>query len=102
MHLHPQDLSKMKIGQAHRNKIWKALLEWRAANNTVDVSQLQPSLSSASDLGLASQSSVSQQSSFCPGYFEITRYTFKQVFSLSKEDSSDSPSGCRLRKRQDN
>ena len=79
----------MRIGQAHRNKIWKSLLEWRASNHTLDVSQLQPSLSSASDLGLNPQGSGSQQSSYCPGYFEITRYTFKQVFSLEADGHRD-------------
>ena len=98
----PQDLSKMKIGQAHRNKIWKALLEWRASNNTVDVSQLQPSLSSASDMGLASQNSLSQQSSYCPGFFEITRYSFKQVFSFTESSHQDNgtSSSYKLRKRR--
>ena len=89
----------MRINTAHRNKIWKALVEWRESiNNTVDLSQLQPSLGSTSDpsdpsadptLGLTSQSSLSQQSTYCPGYYEITRYTFKQVFSFVHSAESD-------------
>lgn len=75
--LRVQCFAKMKIGTAHRNKLWKALLDWRKTVNTIDLSQIQPSLTAASDLS-------SQQSGFNPGYYEITRYTFKQVISFEK------------------
>lgn len=84
----------MKIGTSHRNKIWSALLEWRqqatAANN--DLSQtLQQSISlPSSDSLLSSQSSLSQQSSYCPGFYEVTRYTFKQTISLTHDDERPS------------
>ncbi|PVD36648.1 hypothetical protein C0Q70_03634 [Pomacea canaliculata] len=89
------DLSQMKIGIAHRNKIWRALVEWRESisNAVTDASQLlQHSISSAStDTLLASQGTISQQSSFCPGYFEVTRYTFKQTISLSSSNIDGHP-----------
>lgn len=85
----------MKIGIAHRNKIWRALVEWRESisNAVTDASQLlQHSISSAStDTLLASQGTISQQSSFCPGYFEVTRYTFKQTISLSSSNIDGHP-----------
>ncbi|XP_070207161.1 cellular tumor antigen p53-like isoform X2 [Littorina saxatilis] len=98
-----EDLAKMKIGTGHRNKIWKALVEWRESVHTLDVSQLQPSLGAGSDLGLTSQGS--QQSSYCPGYYEITRYTFKQVISLSQSQGENAttnggPGTYTLRKRK--
>lgn len=81
----------MKIGTGHRNKIWKALVEWREAvnNSIVDASQLlHQSLSSGStDTLLTTQGSVSQSSTYCPGYYEVTRYTFKQTISLSQENA---------------
>ena len=70
----------MKIGTTHRNKIWKSLLDWRKSVNTVDLSQIQPSLTAASDISLSSQTSA-----YNPGYYEITRYTFKQVISVTNE-----------------
>ncbi|KAK7497948.1 hypothetical protein BaRGS_00010819 [Batillaria attramentaria] len=95
-----EDLAEMKIGTGHRNKIWKALVEWReAVNNSIaDASQLlQQSLSSAStDTVLTTQGSVSQGSTYCPGYYEVTRYTFKQTISFSHSQEN----GYSLRKRR--
>ncbi|XP_064642871.1 tumor protein 63-like isoform X2 [Lineus longissimus] len=69
-----EDLEKMKIGTSHRNQIWKALVEYR--QQALFTSQwLQTQGSTASTLS-------SQTSSYCPGYYEVTRYTFKQTVSL--------------------
>ncbi|XP_064611404.1 cellular tumor antigen p53-like isoform X2 [Liolophura sinensis] len=78
-----EDLSKMKIGTAHRNKIWKELLDFR---RTADIVNSQ---SQAMDRTSSSTSTISlnsQSSTYCPGYFEVTRYTFKHTVSLTKED----------------
>ncbi|KAL8571079.1 hypothetical protein ACOMHN_010540 [Nucella lapillus] len=96
-------LSQLKIGQAHRTKIWNALLEWRKMVNTVDLSQLHPSFSNASDITLASQNSLSQQSAYNPEYLEITRYSFKQVISFDRVSNDEhSDSHYKLRKRKSN
>ncbi|XP_029643409.1 tumor protein 63 isoform X3 [Octopus sinensis] len=73
-----EDLQSMRIGTGHRNKIWKNLLEYRKLVNSGAESQaLQHTSSTASTLSLASQNST-----YCPGYYEVTRYTFKQVISF--------------------
>lgn len=79
----------MKIGNAHRNKIWKSLLELRNQGFTtvgVDSQELAKSASSTSTISITSQNSVSQNSTYNPGYYEVTRYTFKHTISLTKED----------------
>ncbi|KAL5015354.1 hypothetical protein ScPMuIL_009624 [Solemya velum] len=81
-----EDLQKMKIGTSHRNKIWKSLVEYRQnATFTVDTQNLQRDASNASTISLASQNSISQRSNYCPGYYEVTRYTFKHTISLTNE-----------------
>ncbi|KAL8578310.1 hypothetical protein ACOMHN_005701 [Nucella lapillus] len=89
-------LAKLRISVAHRTRIWKSLEEWRESiSNTVDLSQLQPSLGTTSDLGLTSPqqqdaaSLLSQQSSFCPGLYEITRYSYKQVFTFAPSETDE-------------
>lgn len=83
-----QDLSAMKIGTSHRNKIWKSLVEYKQANAyTSEVSQsLARNASSTSTISLSSQPSISQNSAYCPGYYEVTRYTFKHTISITKDD----------------
>ena len=84
-----QDLAKMKIGNAHRNKIWKSLLELRNQGFTtvgVDSQELTKSLSSASTVSMTSQNSISQNSTYNPGFYEVTRYTFKHTISLTTEE----------------
>ncbi|XP_071110266.1 cellular tumor antigen p53-like isoform X2 [Haliotis cracherodii] len=83
-----EDLSAMKIGTSHRNKIWKSLVEYKQANAyTSEVSQsLARNASSTSTISLSSQPSISQNSAYCPGYYEVTRYTFKHTISITKDD----------------
>ena len=77
----------MKIGTTHRNKIWKSLVEMRGTPVLDATSQgLQRDLSSASTVSLGSQASLSQNSNYCPGYYEVTRYTFKHTISLAKPE----------------
>lgn len=87
---HPfQDLAKMKIGNAHRNKIWKSLLDLRNQGFTAiptDTQDLQKTASSTSTISIASQNSISQNSTYNPGYYEVTRYTFKHTISLTAEE----------------
>ncbi|XP_078335379.1 tumor protein 63-like isoform X3 [Crassostrea virginica] len=73
-----EDLQKMKIGTAHRNKIWKGLIDYK--NSCLEVLQTESSATT-----LNSQSSISQTSTYCPGYYEVTRYTFKHTISLTRE-----------------
>lgn len=68
----------MKIGTAHRNKIWKGLIDYK--NSCLEVLQTESSATT-----LNSQSSISQTSTYCPGYYEVTRYTFKHTISLTRE-----------------
>ncbi|XP_048751531.2 cellular tumor antigen p53-like isoform X2 [Ostrea edulis] len=80
-----EDLQKMKIGTAHRNKIWKGLVEYKNTVNCLIPESLQHESSTASVVSLNSQSSISQSSNYCPGYYEVTRYTFKHTVSLTRE-----------------
>ncbi|XP_033764391.1 tumor protein 63-like isoform X2 [Pecten maximus] len=86
-----EDLQKMKIGSGHRNKIWKALVEQR--NQTVILSEsasLQHEISTASTMSLSSQPSITPNSNYCPGYYEVTRYTFKHTISYTSKDKDTS------------
>ena len=72
----------MKIGTAHRNKIWRSLVEFRNSQNLApSQSSLQRSGSDASTVSMQSQSG-----GYNPGYYEVTRYTFKHTISLKQED----------------
>lgn len=76
----------MQIGSGHRNKIWKSIVEFRSStsfipNGTDATEDIQRTFSSTSTVSLNSQSST-----YCPGYYEVTRYTFKHTISLSKDD----------------
>ncbi|XP_052072160.1 cellular tumor antigen p53-like isoform X3 [Mytilus californianus] len=85
-----EDLQKMRIGTSHRNKIWKALVEFHSESITISDSQsLQRDVSTASTISMTSQASISQNSqnsTYCPGYYEVTRYTFKHTVSYTKLD----------------
>ncbi|KAH3823150.1 tumor protein 63-like isoform X2 [Dreissena polymorpha] len=82
-----EDLAKMKIGNAHRNKIWQSILDLRSGGFTDGTTQehlLATQNSTASTISV--QSSISQNSTYNPGFYEVTRYTFKHTISLTKED----------------
>lgn len=84
-----EDLSKMKIGNSHRNKIWKSLVEFRSLGFipiSLDSQELMKSASSTSTISMSSQNSLSQNSTYNPGYYEVTRYTFKHTISLTHDD----------------
>ena len=79
----------MKIGNSHRNKIWKALVDFRSLGFTpitLDSQDLQKSSSSTSTISLTSQNTLSQNSTYNPGYYEVTRYTFKHTISLTADE----------------
>ncbi|XP_041377470.1 tumor protein 63-like isoform X2 [Gigantopelta aegis] len=86
------DLATMKIGTSHRNKIWKALTEYRNSQTYMTETSSQglgridsnASTVSMSSQNSISQNSISQNSSYCPGYYEVTRYTFKHTISLTR------------------
>lgn len=83
------DLSKMKIGNSHRNKIWKSLVDFRSLGFTpitLDSQDLQKSSSSTSTISLTSQNTLSQNSTYNPGYYEVTRYTFKHTISVTADE----------------
>ncbi|KAK6176065.1 hypothetical protein SNE40_014421 [Patella caerulea] len=84
------DLENMKIGTSHRNKIWKALVEFHQSQGllTGTSQSLQRDASNASTVSLGSQASISQNSTYCPGYYEVTRYTFKHTISVNDENTS--------------
>lgn len=81
----------MRIGTSHRNKIWKALVEYHSESTiTINDSQSLPrDTSTASTISMTSQASISQNSqnsTYCPGYYEVTRYTFKHTISYTKTE----------------
>lgn len=83
----------MKIGNAHRNKIWKSLVEFRSLGFTpitIDSQDLQKSASGTSTISLSSQNSLSQNSTYNPGFYEVTRYTFKHTISLTADEKVES------------
>ena len=98
----------MRIGTIHRNKIWRSLVEYRQSNNlgssptqgeadcsnggpTVKPS-VKPSLSNASTISAhtipdnSGSSNPTSSQGYCPGFYEVTRYTFKHNVSIKKED----------------
>ncbi len=77
-----EDLQKMKIGTAHRNKIWRSLVEFRNSDTfmSTQTQNMQRSSSNASTVSMQSGTG------YCPGYYEVTRYTFKHTISLNKGD----------------
>ncbi|XP_059172848.1 cellular tumor antigen p53-like isoform X2 [Physella acuta] len=90
-----ENLERMGIPEAHRRIMWKSLLEFHQANQMTDVVQALRRSSSSSETMLlptqpsssTSQSQHSQQSVYNPGYYEVTRYTFKHTFSRPKKYS---------------
>ncbi len=76
----------MKIGTPHRNKLWRSLVEFRNSlsfQGGAVTQDLQRSSSNASTISMASQGS---QPGYCPGFYEVTRYTFKHTISVNKND----------------
>ena len=76
----------MKIGTQHRNKIWKSLVDFRNSS-AFQGSQTQAMQRSSSNASTASM--ASQGSGYCPGYYEVTRYTFKHTISMKQEEGRD-------------
>ena len=68
----------MKIGTQHRNKIWRSLVEFRSNMNYA--AGMCRSSSNASTVTIPSQNA------YCPGYYEVTRYTFKHTISATKKE----------------
>ncbi|KAI8795344.1 cellular tumor antigen p53 isoform X2 [Biomphalaria glabrata] len=93
-----ETLEHLGIPEVDRNKIWKSLVEFHQYNQIQDMTQafvgrsnsrsstestttlVFPTQSSAT----SSQSQLSQHSVYAPGYYEVTRYTFKHTISRSR------------------
>ncbi|GFR94519.1 hypothetical protein ElyMa_006251400 [Elysia marginata] len=93
-----ENLERMNIPAQHRSKIWKSLLEFHQANQLSDVTQaLGRSSGMTADTFLSSQmtasqpSQQSQQSVYNPGFYEVTRYTFKHTISMTKHSVTAKP-----------
>ena len=82
-----QDLQKMKIGTQHRNRLWRSVVEKRSRDLSGVGSQddLQRSGSTASSTSVT----TAQNTGFCPGFYEVTRYTFKHTISSVKPADHD-------------
>ena len=78
-----QNLQGMKIGTQHRNKMWRSLVEMR---NGANLSPRPETLHAS-----ASTASTVSSSAFAanPGFYEVTRYTFKHTISLKNEGDHD-------------
>ena len=80
----------MKIGTDHRNQIWRSLVEFRNTNMfSSPVQSLQRSQSNASTISMASQNGTAAgqltNGAAGPGFYEVTRYTFKHTISMKKD-----------------
>ena len=99
----------MKIGTMHRNQIWRSMVELRS-NSMLQVNPSTPNSVISTEvqqtpltklptepIGITSQSSTTsaaseasmatqQNNGFSPGYYEVTRYTFRHTISIKKED----------------
>ncbi len=77
----------MKIGTQHRNQIWRNLVEFRNKSTVESGAGLLPSQLQPMDSQASTISNVSQISGgYNPGFYEVTRYTFKHTVSIKKED----------------
>ncbi|CAL1547067.1 unnamed protein product [Lymnaea stagnalis] len=87
-----ETLKSMNIPETHSKKMWKSLVEFHQANQLTDVAQAlgRSNIISSSDSTTliiptqasssgSSQSQHSQQSVYNPGFYEVTRYTFKHT-----------------------
>ncbi|KAK3803643.1 hypothetical protein RRG08_023358 [Elysia crispata] len=103
-----ENLERMNIPGEHRHKIWKSLLEFHQANQLSDVTQAlgRSSGLTSSDSFLSSQttqsqnSQPSQQSIYNPGFYEVTRYTFKHTISMTKHSITAGTTGNASNKSQ--
>ena len=82
----------MKIGTQHRNKIWRSLVEFRnsstlAGSSSSQTQALQRSSSNASTVSMGSQNGGA--TAYNPGFYEVTRYTFKHTISLKNDGDHD-------------
>ncbi|GFO22022.1 WD repeat-containing protein wrap73-like [Plakobranchus ocellatus] len=95
-----ENLERMNIPQEHCRKIWKSLLEFHQANQLSDVTQAlgrSSGLSSTdssnflgSQMNPSQNSQPSQQSIYNPGFYEVTRYTFKHTISMTRQSFTSS------------
>ena len=83
-----QDLQKMKIGMQHRNKIWRSLVEFRNGGTLSNQSQAQVDLQGSGSQASTVSFGSAQNNGYCPEFYEVTRYTFKQFISLDGGDHS--------------
>ena len=83
----------MKIGEQHRNRMWKSLVEFRNATS-LHAAAAGAALTSQSSASSATASNVVtpvNANGFNPGYYEVTRYTFKHTISLDGSKPNGKP-----------
>ncbi|XP_070561058.1 tumor protein 63-like isoform X3 [Ptychodera flava] len=92
-----EDLEDMEIAQRQKEKIWQAIIDYRAANNFNGTPSMLRSSSSASTMSLHSQGSGEPH-----GVYHATRFTLKQtlLLKMDKETRVDRPS-CKEEKKED-
>ena len=84
----------MKIGEQHRNRMWKSLVEFRNATSLHAAAAGAALTSQSSSLSSATASNVVtpvNANGFNPGYYEVTRYTFKHTISLDGSKPNGKP-----------
>jgi len=92
-----ESLERMSIPEHHRRKIWSSLLEFHQGQ-LADMTQAFERSGATTDSLISQPSSSlsqqSQQSVYNPGFYEVTRYTFKHTVSMTNttKDSQVVPS----------
>ena len=78
----------MKIGGQHRNQMWRSLIEFRNSTSCHQMSsqsqEIQRGVSNASTCSSGVTSAAAN--GYSPGYYEITRYTFKHTISVNSAE----------------
>ncbi|XP_077998092.1 tumor protein 63-like isoform X2 [Glandiceps talaboti] len=84
-----EDLEDMKVSPRQKDKIWKAIIEYKAANNFSGTPSMLRSSSSASTVSLHSQTSMDSHS-----VYHATRFTLKQTLSFKVDKEEKEQTSC--------
>nr|XP_006815088.1 PREDICTED: p63-like transcription factor isoform X2 [Saccoglossus kowalevskii] len=90
-----EDLDDMKISPRQKDKIWKGIIDHRAADNFSSTPSMMRTGSNASTVSLHSQSGENHQQ-----VYHATRFTLKQVLSVKLEKDKDT-SPCKEGMKED-
>ncbi|XP_002732135.2 tumor protein 63-like [Saccoglossus kowalevskii] len=90
-----EDLDDMKISPQQKDKIWKAIIDHRAADNFSSTPSMLQTGSNVSTVSLHSQSGENHQQ-----VYRATRFTLKQVLSVKLEKDKDT-SPCKKEMKED-